>query len=277
MKTFSPEEWENDPSKDKAPEDAMPASSITPTAQAYPTIATVPAEPTEIAEIPAISDELTEEIQNAPNGNMDIWINGYEDNAQEESVSAPEEIQMSKNPNIQLGRFEAKWIFDEEELPHFPSFVFDLLPPFLKEVVGNCISEDDRDMILMGAITCLSATLHNVVGKYDKDYWGPMLYFFVMADAGMGKGSLNYCRQLVASIHKELRETSEQQIREYRAERKQAKEDGVALSGDEPHRRSLFIPTNSSASAIIEQLDYNNGIGLIFDTECDTLTAALKS
>ena len=97
---------------------------------------------------------------------MDIWINGHEHNAQESIISVPEEIQMSKNPKIQLGRFEAKWIFDEEGLPHFPTFVFDLLPPFLKEVVGNCISEDDRDMILMGSITCLSATLHNVVGKY---------------------------------------------------------------------------------------------------------------
>lgn len=96
-------------------------------------------------------------------------------------------------------------------------------------------------MILMGAMTCLSITLHNVVGEYNHDDWGPMLYFFVMADAGMGKGSLNYCRQLVAPIHKELREISDQQIREYKAEKRQAKQDGNTFSGEEPHRRTLLF------------------------------------
>ena len=44
-----------------------------------------------------------------------------------------------------------------------------------------------------------------------------------------------------------------------------------------PHRRTLFIPTNSSAASVIQQLDNNGGVGLIFDTECDTLSAILKS
>jgi len=218
--------------------------------------------------------QQTPEIQNPSTGNMDIWRNGI---SKDIEGCSDEEIQKTKNPNIQLGEIGNKWIYDEQDLPHFPSFVYDLLPPFLKEVVNNCISEDDRDMILMGALTCLSATLHNVVGEYNRDDWGPMLYFFVMADAGMGKGSLNYCRQLVAPIHKELREISEQQIREYKMCKKQAKEDGNTFSGEEPHLRTLFISTNSSASAVIEQLDYNGGIGLIFDTECDTLSSVLKS
>ncbi len=214
------------------------------------------------------------EIKNAHIGNMDFWKNGDSDKApQPQSAN----IHKAKNPNVHLCEIGGKWIYDEEELPHFPSFVYETLPPFLKEVVDNCISPDDRDMILMGAMTCLSITLHNVVGEYNHDDWGPMLYFFVMADAGMGKGSLNYCRQLVAPIHKELREISDQQIREYKAEKRQAKQDGNTFSGEEPHRRTLFIPTNSSAASVIEQLDYNDGIGLIFDTECDTLTAVLKS
>ena len=59
--------------------------------------------------------------------------------------------------------------------PHFSAFIYDMLPPFLKEVLGNCISEDDRDMMLMGTLTCISATLHNVVGEYNHDDWHPML------------------------------------------------------------------------------------------------------
>lgn len=205
------------------------------------------------------------EIQVSNAGTLDIWTSSSGN-------------QISKKPNIQSAIVESKWILDEESLPHFPAFIYDMLPPFLKEVLGNCISEDDRDMMLMGTLTCISATLHNVVGEYNHDDWHPMLYFFVMADAGMGKGSLKYCREIVAPIHNELREVSEQQMKEYKESKGDYKSgDGTSVVGDVPHRRTLFIPTNSSAASVIQQLDNNGGIGLIFDTECDTLSAILKS
>lgn len=206
------------------------------------------------------------EIQEPVVGTLDIWTSGSGN-------------QISKKPNIQPGIVESKWILDEESLPHFPAFIYDMLPPFLKEVLGNCISEDDRDMMLMGTLTCISATLHNVVGEYNHDDWHPMLYFFVMADAGMGKGSLKYCREIVAPIHNELREASERLMKEYKESKSENKPgEKTASDADEaPHRRTLFIPTNSSAASVIQQLDNNDGIGLIFDTECDTLSAILKS
>ena len=237
------------------------------------------------------------ENQSETNGSLDLWISGSEDKTQEAAPSttnetpgnsvpdstsakqteAPEEIQKSKNPEIQSPIVGSRWILDEENLPRFPQSVYDSLPPFLCEVTSNSDSDYERDMLLMGSLACLSATLHNVCGKYDKDYWHPMLYFFVMAEAGMGKGALTYCRQLVAPINKELREISEQQIREHKEAKRMAKQEGNAEPGDKPKRRTLFIPTNSSASAFVEQLDNNNGIGLLFDTECDTLSSVLKS
>lgn len=206
------------------------------------------------------------EIQKSSVGTLDIWTYGSAN-------------QISKKPNNQSDVVGSKWILEEEELPHFSSFIYDMLPPFLKEVLVNCISEDDRDMMLMGTLTCISATLHNVVGEYNHDDWHPMLYFFVMADAGMGKGSLKYCREIVAPIHNELREASERLMKEYKESKSENKPgEKTASDADEaPHRRTLFIPTNSSAASVIQQLDNNGGIGLIFDTECDTLSAILKS
>lgn len=206
------------------------------------------------------------EIQKSSVGTLDIWTYGSDN-------------QISKKPNIQPVEVDSKWILDEESLPHFPAFIYDMLPPFLKEVLGNCISEDDRDMMLMGTLTCISATLHNVVGEYNHDDWHPMLYFFVMADAGMGKGSLKYCREIVAPIHNELREASEQLMKQYKESKSESKpgEKDTSNVNEAPHRRTLFIPTNSSAASVIQQLDNNGGVGLIFDTECDTLSATLKS
>ena len=206
------------------------------------------------------------EIQKSSVGTLDIWTYGSDN-------------QMSKKPNIQPIEVDSKWILDEESLPHFPAFIYDMLPPFLKEVLGNCISEDDRDMMLMGTLTCISATLQNVAGEYNHDDWHPMLYFFVMADAGMGKGSLKYCREIVAPIHNELREASEQLMKQYKESKSESKpgEKDTSNVNEAPHRRTLFIPTNSSAASVIQQLDNNGGVGLIFDTECDTLSAILKS
>ena len=253
--------------------------------------------------MPTIPHEATQEVQNKENGSLDFWISGSEKSdvvAEQEAltskqatadVSSPvvieshttesspaaQEIQKSRNPEIQSGVIGSKWIVDEENLPHFPQSVYDALPPFLNEVIRNCDSADDRDMLLMGSLACLSSTLHNVCGKYKGDYWYPMLYFFVMAEAGMGKGALTCSRQLVAPINKQLRDISEQQIHEYKQDMRMAKKEGNAMPDDEPKRRTLFIPTNSSAAAFVEQLDNNQGIGLLFDTECATLTSVLNT
>lgn len=204
------------------------------------------------------------------NGTLDFWKNcSLSKDSEEKNLN-----QKSKNPEVQTGN---KWILEENELPHFPQSVYDSLPPFLFEVINLSDSVDERDLLLMGAITCISATLHNVLGKYNQDYWYPMLYFFTMADAGMGKGSLTYCRQLVSPIHKELKEHSEKRIREYRIEKRKANKDTNINDEDEPKRHTLFIPSNSSSAAFTEQLDNNNGIGLLFDTECDTISTILKT
>lgn len=226
--------------------------------------------------------QMPNEIQNSAVGTLDFWTFGSEDGqktATADTHQAQAKNQISKNPKIQSDEIGSKWKLDEEDLPHFPSFIYDQLPPFLKEVMSNCLSEDDRDMLLMGSITCLSSTLQNVVGRYNGDDWHAMLFFFVMAEAGMGKGMLMHCRELVEPIHRELVETSEQQIREYKANKKNSKGDdsGAVSDEEEPHRVTLFIPTNSSAAAVIQQLDQNEGIGFIFDTECDSLTDAINT
>lgn len=217
-----------------------------------------------------IAKDAGVDISVRSSGFQDFWISG----SVKKSSLDENKNQKTKNPEVQAGH---KWILEECELPHFPKSVYESLPPFLLEIIKTANSVDERDMLLMGSIACISVTLQNVSGKYHNDYWHPMLYFFVLADAGMGKGTLTYCRQLVAPIHKELRECSEKKIREYRIEKRKKNMDTNSSYEDEPKRHTLFIPTNSSSAAFIEQLDNNQGIGLLFDTECDTLSTILKT
>ena len=177
-------------------------------------------------------------------------------------------IQNAKYPYYQNEKTDIsdKWIFEEEELPLFPEEIYSRLPPFLDSVMKSAISPSDRDMLLIGTITVLSSTLDKVSGVYDERIVYPNLYLFVSADAGMGKGALTLCRELVAPINAELRAAAKLQS----AEVDSGKEKDTPML-------ALIIPANSSASAFIKTLADNNGTGLMFETEGYTLSQTLKS
>lgn len=223
-----------------------------------------------------------------PNGKMAIWQNGNlrghadkQDNAEiskspncqdgNMEISEKKEevnIQNTKYPYCQNGKTDIpdKWIFGEEELPFFPEDIYTHLPPFIDSVMRSAISPSDRNMLLIGAITVLSSTLGKVSGVYDERIVYPNLYLFVSADAGMGKGALTLCRELVAPINAELRAAARLQL----ADSDSSKEKDIPML-------ALIIPANSSASAFIKTLADNNGTGLMFETEGDTLSQTLKS
>ncbi len=182
-------------------------------------------------------------------------------------------------PNIQNGKTE-KWVKTEKDLPTFPERVFCNLPPFLAEVVANSISEDDRNTVLIGAIATLSVCFYNLSGVYDERIVYPNLYLFVAAEAGMGKGSLTLCYELVASINRNLRELTRLQEQEYKAavaEYAKGKKSADGETPTEPKQRMLVVPANSSASSFLKILNDNNGILLLFETEGDTLSQTLRS
>ena len=223
-----------------------------------------------------------------PNGKMAIWQNGNlrdhadkqnnakiskSPNCQDGIMEISEEkeavnIQNTKYPYCQNGKTDIsdKWIFEEEELPLFPEEIYTHLPHFLNRVVKCAISPTDRDMLLIGAISVLSSTLSQVMGVYDERIVYPNLHLFVSADAGMGKGTLTLCRALIEPINAELRAASKQKL----AESENNKEKDIPM-------RTLIIPANSSASAFIKTLADNDGVGLLFETEGDTLSQTLKS
>lgn len=222
------------------------------------------------------------------NGNMEIWQNGNLrgcvdrqngaeisklpncqcGNMEKSEKNGVSNIQIAKYPFIQSGKTDIsdKWMIGEDELPLFPEKIYTHLPHFLNRVVKCAISPTDRDMLLIGAISVLSSTLSQVMGVYDERIVYPNLYLFVSADAGMGKGTLTLCRALIEPINAELRAASKQKL----AESENNKEKDIPM-------RTLIIPANSSASAFIKTLADNDGVGLLFETEGDTLSQTLKS
>lgn len=140
---------------------------------------------------------------------------------------------------------------ETKTITNFAFEVKEQLPQLLQSVINQSASPTEADMMLMGAITTLSAALPNIYGIYDQNTIYPNLYLFVNAKASAGKGRLNMCKELIKPIIQERQNTSNSQ--------------------------SLLLPANSSATAIYQQLALNNGHGLIFETEADTLNIAMRN
>ncbi len=171
----------------------------------------------------------------------------------------------------------------EVPLPVIPTSVYKLLPKFFKEITIRATSDQEKDLLLLGSLTAISACLPNVCGMYDNSIVYPNLFLFVTAPASSGKGRINLCRRLVYPIHKYKRDITNSQKVQYEVEMseyldlKKRRKGEVPSKPEEPREQLLFIPANSSATGAFELLANNDGKGLIFETEGDTLAQAFKS
>lgn len=168
-----------------------------------------------------------------------------------------------------------------EKTPVFPSHIYDTLPLFLKDCVKPATTNEERDILLLGTLTTLSACLPTIYGIYDGKKVMANLYLFVTAPASAGKGRLTQCKQLVQPIHRLKREQATLIKKEYEANlamyNQEKGKNPNAEKPAKPPERMLFIPANNSTTGVFQLLFDNNGEGLIFETEGDTLAQAFKS
>ena len=167
------------------------------------------------------------------------------------------------------------------QLYSFPSEIFDQLPDLLRRITVKGTSPEDKDILLLGSLVSMSACLPNVFGVYAEREVFANLFLFVTAQASAGKGRLTLCRKLVEPIHKALREQNKAEFESYQrdlTEYAAAKSDKVNMEKpQEPPLKMLVIPANNSATGLFQILNDNNGKGLIFETEGDTLALTFKS
>lgn len=169
-----------------------------------------------------------------------------------------------------------------DNLPTLPDEIFPQLPNFIQKVVKVATSNEERDILTLGTIVVLSACLHKIFGIYDGKKMYANLYMFITAQASAGKGRLVHCKQLVKPIHKHLREQARQMKQQYDLEMmdyndKKKNKDSSIEKPTKPPEKMLFIPANNSNTGVFQLLGENEGRGLMFETEGDTLAQAFKS
>ena len=122
------------------------------------------------------------------------------------------------------------------------------LPIFLEQALSVAPAGETRDMLLLSLLTnCTYAlpAMRMLHGRPHHTYSSELLTMIV-APAASGKGIMNYGRLLLQAI------------------------DGC-------NGKQVYIPANSSASALIKIMDEYDGRGIVFATEMDTLTQTLRA
>jgi len=167
------------------------------------------------------------------------------------------------------------------ELPTFPTSVYSALPEFLQKVVARCRTNAERDVMLLGALVTMSSCFPKVFGFYDETRVFANLFLYVTAQASAGKGRLMLCKRLVNPIHWALRKETQAMRAQYEIEMREYNlnkgKDFKLEKPEKPAERMLFIPANNSTTGVFQLLSDNEGKGLIFETEGDTLSQAFKS
>ncbi|MCP4055267.1 MAG: DUF3987 domain-containing protein [Mesoflavibacter sp.] len=169
----------------------------------------------------------------------------------------------------------------KQPLPTIPTAVYNNIPTFLQQVVQPSSSNEERNILLLGALTAFSACFPKLFGVYDQSKVFSNLYLFVTAPASAGKGRLNQIKNLVNPVHKQQREQSKILKQQHQVEMATYNMNkGKSETMEKPNKppeRMLFIPANNSVTGVYQLISDNEGRGLIFETEGDTLAQAFKS
>ena len=151
-------------------------------------------------------------------------------------------------------------------------------PPFLNQLIDCGDSPAQRDILLLGAVTVLGATLNKHLRiLYGRKYHYPCLQTFIVAPPASGKGALTWVRHLAEPIHEAMMEEFKSLRKEYRLEKARwgslGKERAKTPEPEEPRPKMFLIAGDNSGTGVLENLI--EAVGLICETEADTVSTAI--
>lgn len=152
------------------------------------------------------------------------------------------------------------------------SAIYDQLPAMMKRLLEIHTNEGDKQLALLGSLAIMSGLIPKVYVKYGQAKLYCNLYFYAVGSAGSGKGALTQLRKLVDPFKAESGKFEKLvDIKD------SLPEDMAKLLESCEKRKNWIIPANSSSAGFLQLLNENNGEGILFETEGDTITNMLKS
>lgn len=169
-----------------------------------------------------------------------------------------------------------------EPLHPLPTFQEADWPEFLIRIISHGTSKPQRDVLLLGAMTVLGASMERYVRcPYGGQYQYPCMQEFTIAPSTSGKRVLSYVRLLIMPIHDELRLQFSEKMKVYKKEKAaydaMGKERAKAEAPEKPVNKMFLISGNNTGTGILQNIMDSDGTGLILETEADTISTAIGS
>ena len=90
-------------------------------------------------------------------------------------------------------------------------------PSLLRNILGFADNAEQRDILLLTALTALGATLGKTVRCLYGMHWiYPCIQLFVIAPPASGKGIMAWLRKFIEPIHREIRQQVDLAMKQYR-------------------------------------------------------------
>ena len=197
-------------------------------------------------------------------------------------VEEEEEEEEEENDNDENANASEELSTDSDPLQPLPTFPEADWPKILMLIMSYATSPTQRDILLLGALTALGATMERYVRcSYSGKYQSPCLQTFFVAPPASGKSGLSLIRLLVEPIHDKIRQQVDEEMKAYRKEKKNyellGKERVNTEAPQMPPNKMFLISGNNSGTGILQNIMDANGTGLICETEADTIASAISS
>lgn len=149
-------------------------------------------------------------------------------------------------------------------------------PAELVRAIAQLAETEDQRTAMLTALGCLiGSACPNVTFKYDGRAQHLQLYYCLTAPAASGKSCLQHVAALMADVQEEYERRNSDARNEFKRKRREAKpqeRDDITP----PPLLTLRLPADTSTAALLATLRDNNGGGIMWESELDTLTRNFK-
>lgn len=190
--------------------------------------------------------------------------------------------------------------------PTIKAEVFASLPPALAEAINQYESDEEKSIALLSAITTTAAGLNGIKIPYRKKRFNCNLYQVIVGPPASNKGIAIHSRAILSKVQARLKKEYVFEMAKYKQalkeknqkdnqesidslEVKESEEINIKSESnavrekydldynlEEPNQKHIILPSDISSAALIDLLEKNDGFGLVFDSEAQTILNTFK-
>lgn len=150
-------------------------------------------------------------------------------------------------------------------------------PEPIRTTLASFKDDRDRDVMLMGLLTVLGSTCARFLSfQYDK-LRHTNIHTVIFGRSGCGKGKLSLLKHFVSWIDDIFDKENLAEQQRVKREMRAAKDNDDPVPVEPAKTKCFTIPGDTYGAGLKELLRNNEGLGIIFETEAQTIVQRLKA